>query len=197
MLRWNPIFVIFFLIDIKTTNEGQGEVQAAPQLRYLKEAYEVIENNKTTIIVKSRQMFFTHFMAAYYLWMVVFKQNVRLGVMNKNENNAADMLETRIAPLYERLPNGYPWPKLDVKRLVIVNETCNSRIVAFSSTGDSMRGKTFTRIFLDEMGFQENQEQTLRAALPAVKGEEGKLIIVSTPVPKTLYEDLAKKRVRY
>jgi hypothetical protein len=115
--------------------------------------------------------------------------------MNQKEEDAVDLLDTRIRPLYERLPEGYPWPKLDIKRLTIVNELNNSRIVAFSSSADATRGKTFTRIWLDEFGFQENQERTLRAALPAVKGVEGKLIIVSTPVPKTLYEDLANKEL--
>lgn len=164
-------------------------------MAYLAASYRAIEENKTTILVKSRQMFFTHFMSAYYLWLVLFRENVRLGVMNQKEEDAADLLDTRIRPLYERLPEGYPWPELEIKRLTIINELNNSRIVAFSSSADATRGKTFTRIWLDEFGFQENQERTLRAALPAVKGPEGKLIIVSTPVPKTLYEDLANKEI--
>lgn len=195
MLRWRSSFIAFLFDCIQTTDEGTAEVRPAPQMAYLAESYRAIEGNKTTILVKSRQMFFTHFMSAYYLWMVIFQSNCRLGIMNQKEEDAADLLDTRIRPLYERLPEGYPWPDLEIKRLTIVNELNNSRIVAFSSSADATRGKTFTRIWLDEFGFQENQERTLRAALPAVKGPEGKLIIVSTPVPKTEYEMLANKEI--
>lgn len=195
MLRWRSSFMAFLFDCIKTTNEGSGEIQSAPRLGYLKRAYECIEGNKISVIVKGRQMFFTHFMSAYYLWSVLFEENVRLGVMNQNEDKAADLLETRIAPLYERLPSGYPWPELKIKRLTIVNELNNSRILAVSSTSDALRSFTFSKIWLDEFGFQDNQDKTLRSAIPATKGKIGKLILVSTPVPKTLYEDLGRKEL--
>lgn len=195
MVRWSENFIDFLFECIRTTDEGTGEVLLAPRYRYLCEVYDAMQRNKILIVVKGRQMFFTHFMAAYYLWKLIFKENQRLGLLNQNENDAADILETRIAPLYERLPEGYPWPKLDIKRLMIVNETMNSRIVAFSSTANQTRGKTFSDIWLDEYGFQLNQDQTLRAALPATKGEKAKLWIVSTPVPKTLYEELGRKEL--
>lgn len=195
MARWRHSFIDFLFECIQTTDEGSEEVKLAPQYRYLAESYKAIEDNKITVIVKSRQMFYTHFLAALYLWEVIFKKNVRLGVMNQNEDDAADLLDTRIRPLYERLPQDYPWPKLDIKRLTIVNEKMNSRIVAFASTSNRTRGKTFSKIWLDEFGFQENQEATLRSAIPATKGEKAKLIINSTPVPKTVYEDLARKEL--
>ena len=112
-----------FLFEcVFTTDEGSGEVRLAPKMRYLKEVDDIVNANKHTVIVKSRQMFFTHYFAAYYLWMVIFKENVRLGVMNQNEDDSADLLDTRIRPLYERLPSEYPWPELEIKRLTIVNE---------------------------------------------------------------------------
>ena len=193
MLRWKHSFPDFLFDCIYTTDEGSGEVRLAPRYRYLTETHRTVEDNKITVIVKTRQMFFTHFFAARYLWKVMFQDNVRLGVMNQNEDDAADLLETRIAPLYERLPQEYPWPELKIKRLTIVNESGSSRIVAFSSTSNRTRGKTFTEIWLDEFGFQENQEKTLRSAIPATKGPLGKLIINSTPVPKSVYEDLGRK----
>lgn len=195
MIRWESNFIDFLFDCIKTTDEGSAEVKSAPRYRYLLETYAVMEASKTLIIVKGRQMFFTHFMASYYLWKLLFKDNVRLGIMNQNENDAADLLETRIRPLYERLPEGYPWPAIDFKRLTVVNEVNNSRIMAFSSTANQTRGKTFSDIWLDEFGFQMNQDQTLRAALPATKGEKAKLWIVSTPVPKSLYEELGRKEL--
>jgi hypothetical protein len=193
--RWEGDFLAFLTECIYTTDEGSGEVRIAPKMRYLKEVYDCVENNKYSVIVKSRQMFFTHYFAAYYLWMVMFKENVRLGVMNQNEDDAADLLDTRIRPLYERLPEGYPWPKLEIKRLTIINEAMTSRIVATASTANKMRGKTFTRVWLDEFGFQENQEATLRSAMAAVKGPIAKLIINSTPVPRSLYEELGRKEL--
>ena len=195
LMRWESSFLDFLFECVFTTDEGTEEVGPAPRYRYLKEVHDAVEANKITVIVKTRQMFFTHYFAAYYLWMVLFKDNVRLGVMNQNEDDAADLLDTRIRPLYERLPEDYPWPKLSIKRLTIVNESMNSRIVASSSTSNRTRGKTFTRIWLDEFGFQENQEGTLRAAIPATKGPKAKLIINSTPVPKSLYEDLGRKEL--
>lgn len=195
MARWRHSFLDFLFECIQTTDEGAEEVKFAPQMRYLKEVNDAVEANKHIVIVKSRQMFFTHYFAAYYLWMVLFRKNVRLAVMNQNEDDAADLLDTRIRPLYERLPEEYPWPKLDIKRLTIVNERMNSRIVATASTSNRLRGKTFTRVWLDEFGFQDSQEATLRSAFAASKGPKAKLIINSTPVPKTLYEDLARKEL--
>jgi hypothetical protein len=195
MARWRHSFIDFLFECIQTTDEGSEEIKYAPQYRYLVESYKAIEANKITVIVKSRQMFYTHFLASLYLWEVIFKKNVRLGVMNQNEEDAADLLDTRIRPLYERLPCEYPWPKLTIKRLTIINEAANSRIVAFASTSNRTRGKTFSKIWLDEFGFQENQEATLRSAIPATKGDKAKLIINSTPVPKSLYEELARKEL--
>lgn len=193
MARWQSSFLDFLWDCIRTTDEGVGEVRLAPRMRYLKEVDDAVQANKQTIIVKSRQMFFTHYFAAYYLWMVMFHENVRLAIMNQNEDDAADLMETRIKPLYERLPEEYPWPELVIKRLTIINEKMTSRIVATSSTSNRLRGKTFTRVWLDEFGFQDNQEATLRSAMAASKGPIAKLIINSTPVPKSLYEELGRK----
>jgi hypothetical protein len=195
MARWKYSFLDFMWECVFTTDEGSGEVRLAPKYKYLKEVHDAVERNRVTIIVKTRQMFFTHYFAAYYLWKVMFRENVRLGVMNQNEDDAADLLETRIAPLYERLPSEYPWPKLKIKRLTIINEEMSSRIVATASTSNKLRGKTFTDIWLDEFGFQENQEATLRSAFAAAKGVISRLIINSTPVPKSLYEELGRKEL--
>lgn len=195
MIRWESNFTDFLFDCIETTDEGSGEVRRAPKMRYLKEVYDCIENNKILIVVKGRQMFFTHFMSAFYLWLLLFKSNLRLGIMNQNKEKAADLIDTRIRPLYERLPEGYPWPELKIKQLSMVNETLNSRILAVSSTGDSLRSYTFTYVWLDEYGVQEDQDGTLRSAIPATKGPLGKLIIVGTPVPKSKYEELARKEL--
>ena len=192
---WRDDFWSWFCDCVWTRDEGDlsEPIKRAPQYRYLRELYDCIESNKTVVVEKSRQMFVTHFMSAYYLWLLLFKPAIRCGIMSQNEEQVVDLLATRIAPIYESLPEGYPWPELDIKRLLIKNVLTGGLIEGHTSGANRTRGKTYSIVWLDEFGFQENQEETLRAAIPATGGRDAKLVIVSTPAPDTLYEEIVVK----
>lgn len=193
---WRNSFWDWFVDCVYTVTEGDLDepVKRAPAFRYLKLAHERIEASKNFVWVKSRQMYATHFMSARYLWKVMFQPYARLGIMSQKERDVQDLIETRIKPIYETLDKRFPWPSVEFKRLDVVNEAANSRIVGYAAGADQTRGKTFTELWLDELGFQENQESTMRAAIPATNGKDAKLVLVSTPVPDTLFHELCKKK---
>jgi len=193
--KWRDSFWDWYCDCVWTRDEGDltSPIKRAPQYRYLKELYECIENNKTVVVEKSRQMFVTHFMSAYYMWLLLFKPAIRCGIMSQNEEQVVDLLATRIVPIYRALPEGYPWPELEIKRLLLINTLTGGLIEGHTSGANRTRGKTYSIVWLDEFGFQENQEETLRAAIPATGGKDAKLVIVSTPAPDTLYEEIVVK----
>jgi len=193
--KWRDSFWDWYCDCVWTRDEGDlaNPIKRAPQYRYLKELSACIENNKTVVVEKSRQMFVTHFMSAYYMWLLLFKPAIRCGIMSQNEEQVVDLLATRIVPIYQALPEGYPWPELEIKRLLVRNVLTGGLIEGHTSGANRTRGKTYSFVWLDEFGFQENQEDTLRAAIPATGGKDAKLVIVSTPAPDTLYEVIVVK----
>ena len=132
-------------------------------------------------VLKARQIGLTTLACALALWLLLFHENRVVTVLSRNDREAKKFLR-RIKAMYERLPS---WVKLRGPDIIgrwgkHEAEFANgSSIWSATSSSDPARGDTPTDIFLDEVGFMRNQEDSWSALYPAVE-EGGTLRVFGT-----------------
>lgn len=197
---WKNDFWQWFVDCVYTIDEADIDtpIKLATPFKYLKIFHETIQENDVTVVVKSRQLFFTWFVAARFLHNFLFRPYSRSVFMSQRQTQVEDVIKNRIVAIYENLPKGFPWPELKdrehIKNLSLTHpsQKIRSLVIGLPSGPNQARGMTGTELWLDELGFQEYQELTLKTIRPLVKKEKTKLIITSTPNPGTHYEELCK-----
>ena len=119
---------------------------------------------------------------AYLLHYILFNENVNVAIL-ANKSSTAREIMSRLQLAYEYLPlflkqGVVEWNKGSV---LLAN---GSRALADSTSGSSVRGKSFNVIFLDEFAFVPNNiaEAFFMSTYPTISsGNTTKVIIVSTP----------------
>ena len=71
----------------------------------------------------------------------------------------------------------------------------NSEIRAIPHGGEAIRSWTATAVFTDELAFQEDAEDAIRAALPTI-GKKGRLTAVSTANGENYWYELVADKLR-
>lgn len=199
-IQWRNDFWRWFTECVYTIDEADIDdpVKAAPPYKYLNIFHETIEDNRTTIVVKARQLFFTWYMAARFVHNFMFKPYSRSIFMSQKQDQVEDVIKNRMVAIIQNLDPRFPWPEMKdrvhIKSLSLRHPSDNVRtlIVGTPAGEDQARGMTGTEIWLDEFGFQDYQEKVLKTIRPLVRKAKTKLIITSTPNPQTHYEELVK-----
>jgi len=184
----------------KTADESDigNPVKGFPPFRYLYEVNKAVESNDVVVVVKSRQMFFTWYVSAYFVWCLLFRPYSRNVFISQRERQVEDVIQSRMRFILENLDPAYPWPEFadrtSIKRLSIEHPDgeVRSLIIGTPAGPDQVRGMTATTVWLDEFGFQEYQELSLKTIRPLIKGGQTKLIITSTPNPDTHYQRICQ-----
>jgi hypothetical protein len=173
---------------VKTRDEHDKAhpVKPFPFKPYVAPLFERFDKEKTTFIIKSRQMVITWLACAYALHASqFFEHQLALIISEKFEKSAA--LVERIRFMYTHQP---AWLQtlnpLDRKMCdqPIGTLTFNkgSRILALPEGPDQVRMHTASLIVMDEADFYESFQKTYDACLPSIHGG-GKLIALSTVNP--------------
>jgi len=152
------------------------------------------------LVEKSRQMLVTWVMIACHLWDAQFHQGRRIFFQSKKENDANALVD-RAKHIYDSYP---PHIKPIIEALYPANKPMaylklefgkNKSIIQGTPQGaDVIRQYTASRIFSDEMAFQEKAEEAYIAAKPTIVGG-GSFVGVSTPNFKNFFYLLAKDQV--
>lgn len=158
--------------------------------------------NRFAICKLPRQVGKTTTAVAYLLHYVLFNKNVSVAVLANKSSTAREILG-RLQLAFEYLP-------LFLKQGVAIwnkgyIELGNgSKITADSTSGSSVRGRSFNMIFLDEFAFVPNNiaEEFFASTYPTItSGNTTKVIIVSTPNGLNLFYrmwmDAIEKRSLY
>lgn len=158
--------------------------------------------NRFSICKLPRQVGKTTTSVAFLLHYILFNENVNVAIL-ANKSATAREIMGRLQLAFEYLPKFLQqgvkeWNK---GSLELAN---GSRAVADSTSGSSVRGRTFNVIFLDEFAFVPNNiaEAFFMSTYPTISsGNTTKVIIVSTPNGLNLFyrmwEDAIKKRSDY
>ena len=159
-------------------------------------------NNRFSICKLPRQVGKTTTSIAYLLHYILFNESVNVAVLANKSAMAREILG-RLQLAYEYLPRFLQqgvkeWNKGSIE---LAN---GSRIMADSTSGSSIRGRSFNIVFLDEFAFVPNNiaEAFFMSTYPTISsGKTTKVIIVSTPNGLNLFyrmwEDAIKQRSEY
>jgi hypothetical protein len=135
-----------------------------------------VADDRLVVILKARQLGLTWLVLGYILWLMLFRPAATVLLFSRRDDEAIDLLKTRLRGLYERLP---AW--LKVRSFLVDNDhewelSNGSRVLAFPTTaGDSY---TATLVFVDEADLVPDLGRLMRAVKPTIDGG-GQMILLS------------------
>jgi hypothetical protein len=149
---------------------------------FQKEMLTSFHENRFSICKLPRQVGKTTTSVAFLLHFILFNENVNVAIL-ANKSATAREIMGRLQLAFEYLPRFLQqgvkeWNKGSIE---LAN---GSRAVADSTSGSSVRGRSFNVIFLDEFAFVPNNiaEAFFMSTYPTISsGKTTKVIIVSTP----------------
>ncbi len=155
---------------------------------FQKEMLNTFHENRFSICKLPRQVGKTTTSVAFLLHYILFNENVNVAIL-ANKSATAREIMGRLQLAFEYLPRFLQqgvkeWNKGSIE---LAN---GSRAIADSTSGSSVRGRSFNVIFLDEFAFVPNNiaEQFFMSTYPTISsGNTTKVIIVSTPNGMNLF----------
>ena len=169
---------------------------------FQKDMLRTFHEDRFSICKLPRQVGKTTTAVAFILHYVLFNENVNVAIL-ANKSSTAREIMGRVQLAFEYLPRFLQqgvkeWNKGSIE---LAN---GSRAVADSTSGSSVRGRSFNVIFLDEFAFVPNNiaEAFFMSTYPTISsGQSTKVIIVSTPNGLNLFYrmwmDAVEKRSLY
>ena len=192
---WQWLIECCYTLD---QHDGVNPIKLFPDRAYLKEALDVITNNRLVLFKKSRQMMMTWLVSLFGLWMAMFRQGQLIFYQSKKLADAVGDENAATGPLgrakftYRRLPE---WLQqrtpCEITSEKMIFRSNQSTIWAIPEGADIIRTHTASMIFADEAGFQPEFANAYTAAMPCIVGG-GRFIGISTAEPgffNELYED--------
>lgn len=175
----DPIYFIKTYVQIVHVDHGLVPFELYPfQEKLVKTAH----TNRFIICKMPRQSGKSTTFVAYFLWYLIFNDNVNCALLANKGGTAREIL-SRLQLAYEHLPF---WLQ---QGIVIWNKgnielENGSKILAAATSGPAVRGGSFNLIFLDEFAHIHNNlaEEFFTSVYPTISsGKTTKVFIVSTP----------------
>ena len=161
-----------------------------------------IHNNRFSIFCTPRQVGKSTTVISYFLWYILFNEDVNIAVLANKGALARDIL-SRLQLAYENLPKFLQqgvtiWNKGNIE---LEN---GSKIIASSTSSSAIRGGSYNMILLDEFAFVPPNiaDEFMASVYPTISsGTSTKIVIVSTPNGLNhfykIWEDAKEKRNNY
>jgi hypothetical protein len=143
---------------------------------------QTFHENRFSIAKMPRQVGKTTTAAGYMLWCVLFQENYSIAILANKGALAQDIL-SRIQYAFEYLPIWLQQGIITWNKRNIELEN-GSKIAAYATSADGVRGGSYNLIFLDEFAFvpQNMANDFFTSTYPVISsGKTTKVIIVSTP----------------
>jgi hypothetical protein len=137
---------------------------------------DTIRDHRLVAILKARQLGLTWLVLGYALWQLLFHPAATVLLFSRRDDEAVDLLRTRLRGMYDRLPR---W--LKVRSFAVDNDhewqmSNGSRVLAFPTTaGDSY---TATLAVVDEADLVPDLDRLMRAVKPTIDGG-GRMLLLS------------------
>lgn len=173
----DPIYFIENYFYITNLDNGRVLMKLYP---FQKDMVHNFINNRFSINCLARQMGKSSITVAYFCWFLIFNKHKSVAVI-ANKHNLAKSILSRMMKAIEDLPM---WIKPGVRTWNKTDfEFDNGSIGVSSATGGtSIRGESFSCIFLDELSWVDSAEEFYASVFPVVSSSKtAKVIITSTP----------------
>jgi hypothetical protein len=137
-----------------------------------------MQNNRYSVILKSRQLGISTLSAGYALWCMLFKQDFNILVLATTQDVAKNLV-TKVRVMHENLPIWLKGKSIEDNKLSLRFKN-GSQIKAVSSTGTSGRSEALSLLIIDEAAFIRNIEEIWKSAQQTL-ATGGGCIALSTP----------------
>ena len=146
---------------------------------YQEEMFEHFNANRFSVVLACRQSGKSVSSVAYLLWYAIFNPEKTIAILANKGSTAREMLG-RITLMLENLPF-FLQPGCKSLNKGSIEFSNNSRIVAASTSGSSIRGMSVNLLYLDEFAFVERAGEFYTSTYPVISsGVDTKVIITST-----------------
>lgn len=166
-----------------TFNADTKKMGKVNLFNFEKEIINAYEQNKFTLINKSRQMHLSSLTAAYCAWNIIFKKDFCIGIMSHNSESSSRFIQKVRDNMIMYKDLFYAWDKnvvKDNKNEISLNNGSMVRALPNSKTG--FRGMTFNLVIFDEMAFINHAEEALYTIIPSISAiKNSQCIVYSTP----------------
>jgi len=146
---------------------------------YQRDMFKHFNTNRFNIVLACRQSGKSISSVAYLLWYAMFHPEKTVFILANKHATAKEML-ARLTLMLENVPF---WLQPGCKGLnkTDAHFSNNSKIIAASTSSNSIRGMTANLIFLDEFAFVEKAAEFYTSTYPVISsGESSRVIITST-----------------
>lgn len=178
---WRLCSGALYKIIVKT--EGDGEDGLVLPFRPNRAQRRLLKNLHTrNLILKARQLGFTTLIAIFFLDCVLFRANVRAGIIAQDRSAVETIFRDKVKFAYDNLPDALreamPLAVESKTELLFAHNNSSIRV------GTSMRSGTMHYLHVSEMGkigakFPEKAKEVVTGSIPAVP-DDGMLFIEST-----------------
>ena len=146
---------------------------------YQKKMFKQFTKNRFNVVLACRQSGKSISACGYLLWFSLFHSEKTVAILANKGATAREML-SRITLMLENIPF-FLQPGTKTLNKGSVEFSNNSRIIASTTTGNSIRGLSVNLLYLDEFAFVEKAAEFYTSTYPVVTaGEDTKIIITST-----------------
>ena len=172
----NPAYFAETYVKIISLDRGLVPFNLYP---YQERMFEHFNNNRFNIVLACRQSGKSISSVAYLLWYAIFHPEKTIAVLANKGSTSREMLG-RITLMLENLPF-FLQPGCKTLNKGSIDFSNNSRIVAASTSGSSIRGMSVNLLYLDEFAFVERAAEFYTSTYPVISsGKDTKVIITST-----------------
>lgn len=177
---------ITFMHRHVTIEEPDGKVIPLRLWPFQADTIRQLHDGKPIVVLKARRLGLSWIVLAYALWLAIFSQGIRILILCKTGDDAAELLD-RIRRMRDRLLadpgsrylfTGLPRPA-KARDAVTTLDIGDSTIRALMGTPAAARSETAGMVILDEFAFQRGAGEIWRAILPTIEGG-GRLAAIST-----------------
>ena len=175
----DPLYFVKTYVKIVHVDHGLVNFDLYP---FQEKMIDSFHNNRFSIAKLPRQSGKTTTVCAYFLWYILFNEDVNIAILANKGALARDILG-RLQLAYENLPK---WLQQGIKvwNRGDIHLENGSKVVATSTSSSAIRGGTYNMILLDEFAFvpMNIADEFFSSVYPTISsGETTKVIIVSTP----------------
>jgi len=146
---------------------------------YQEKMFDHFNSNRFSVVLACRQSGKSISSVVYLLWYAIFHPEKTITILANKGSTSREML-ARVTLALENLP-WFLQPGCKILNKGSIEFSNNSRIIAASTSGSSIRGMSVNLLFLDEFAFVERATEFYTSTYPVISsGKDTKVIITST-----------------
>ncbi len=172
----NPNY--FFNNYVKIQHPVKGLIKF-DTFEFQDDCVDVFNDERFSIVLKSRQLGLSTLVAAYSVWMALFQRDKNILVIATKLTVAQNFI-TKVKTMFRSLPSWIVMPELVTNNKQLLQFSNGSSIKAIPTSDDAGRSEALSLLIVDEAAFVKNFDDLWMGLYPTIS-TGGRVIILSTP----------------